>query len=122
MKKKKILIVEDERLLADLYRDKIDRSGFESFLAYSAEEGIERARETKPNLVLLDMLLPRQNGIFFLSMAKKDEELRKIPVVVFSNYDDPETKKKAFSLGAREYFIKTSFTPQQMLDRIIKYL
>jgi two-component system, OmpR family, response regulator VicR len=118
--KKKILIVEDERLLADLYRDKIKRAGHDPHLAYSAEDGIIQFNKIKPNLVLLDMLLPRENGLFFLRAMK--EQRHKTPVVVLSNYDDPATRKQAFLLGAREYFIKTSLTPQQMLDRIVKYL
>ena len=79
-------------------------------------------KEEKPDLIILDILLPRENGVYFLTKSKKHPEITKIPVVVFSNYDDPKTKKECFELGAKEYLIKTDYTPQQIIEKIKEYL
>ena len=119
---KKILIVEDEKILGEMYQDKFIQAGFEIVLAGSAEEGHEFLSKEKPDLILLDILLPRENGITFLTKIRKNPETAPIPVVVFSNFDDHLTKKKALSLGAKDYLIKTTYTPQEVLKKIKKYL
>ncbi len=119
---KKILIVEDEKILGEMYYDKFIQAGFEVILAHSAEEGIEVVSKEKPDLILLDILLPRANGVSFLAKLRKIPEFSSIPVVVFSNFDDPETKKKALQLGIKEYLIKTNFTPQEIVEKVKSYL
>jgi len=117
---KKILIVEDEKILAEMYRDKFTQAGFEVILADSAEEGLKVTKKEMPDLILLDILLPRENGIGFLKRLRKDPKLSSIPVVAFSNYDDPETKKEAYELGAKDYLIKTSYTPKEIIEKVKK--
>ena len=119
--KKKILIVEDEKVLAEMYRDKLKAADFQVNLAFSSEEGIEILKKKKIDLVLLDILLPKENGITFLKKMKQVKNASKIPVVAFSNYDDSETKKEALKLGAKDYLIKTQFTPKELLEEIKKY-
>jgi DNA-binding response OmpR family regulator len=118
---KKILIIEDEIVLAEMYKEKLEKEGFEVFLASEIEEGIEIAKKERPDLILLDILLPRENGVSFLEKIKK-EEIKDIPVVAFSNYDDPETKKRAFELGVKEYLIKANYTPGEIVEKIKNYL
>lgn len=118
---KQILIVEDEKILAEMYRDKFVQESFEAILAFSAEEGLEILKKEKPDLILLDILLPKANGITFLTKIKKDQKTSSIPVVAFSNYDDPKTKKEAFQLGVKDYLIKTSYTPQEIVEKIKTY-
>jgi len=118
----KILIIEDEKLLSEMYEDKFSQSGFLAVVADSAEEGFKLLEKEKPDLILLDILLPQENGIQFLNKIKDIPDLSKIPVIVFSNYDDPETKKKAFDLGARDYLIKTNFTPTEIVGKIKNFL
>ncbi len=119
---KKILIIEDEKMLGEIYRDKFIQEGFEVILAETVEEGIEATRKEKPDLILLDILLPKTNGIGFLEWLKKEKELFSIPVIAFSNYDDPKTKKEAAELGIKDYLIKTNYTPQEIVDKIKSYL
>jgi len=119
---KKILIVEDEKMLAEMYHDRFVQAGFEAILAYSAEEGIEAALKEKPDLILLDILLPRENGIGFLGKLRKNPEIASIKVVAFSNYDDPDTKKEALKFGVKEYLIKTDYTPQEITEKVKSYL
>lgn len=118
----KILIIEDEKILAAMYQEKFKMAGFKVFLAGDAEEGLALAKKEKPDLILLDILLPRGNGIFFLEKIKETSEVSSIPVVAFSNYDDIPTKEKAKNLGAKDYLIKTNFTPEQVVSKIKKYL
>jgi len=119
---KKILIIEDEKILGEMYRDKFTQAGFDVVWANSAEEGMEVVPDVKPDLILLDILLPRASGIGFMEWLKKEKELSLIPVVAFSNYDEPTTKKEALRLGVKDYLIKTSYTPQEIVDRVKSYL
>ncbi len=118
----RILIVEDEKILAEMYKDKFKQTGFQVDLVFSSEEAIEYLKNKKPDLILLDILLPRENGIYFLKNIKEIKEFSKIPIVAFSNYDNPETKKEAFKLGVKSYLIKTQYTPGELLEEIKKYL
>jgi DNA-binding response OmpR family regulator len=118
---KKILIIEDEKILVEMYKSKLEANNFEVISAFSSEEGIKILRKEKPDLVILDMLLPKENGITFLEKIEKIKVISDIRIVVFSNYDDPETRKKAFRLGVEDYLIKTQFTPREFLEKVKEY-
>ena len=119
---KKILIVEDEKVLADMYREKFVQAEFEVVVAYDAEGGLALAKKEKPDIILLDILLPKANGIFLLEKLKKIPSCSSIAVVAFSNYDDPDMKKKAYQLGAKAYLLKTSYTPEEIVNKVKEYL
>jgi len=119
---KKILIIEDENVLAEMYQDRFSQEGYQVFLALTSEEGIELAKKEKPDLILLDILLPKENGVGFLKKLKAEKEISSIPVVAFSNYDEPRTRKEAESLGIEAYLLKTDFTPQELVKKIQSYL
>jgi len=119
---KKILIIEDEKILAEMYRDKFTQAGLKVYLAFDSKEGLALAKKEKPDLIILDILLPKENGIVFLTWLRKDSEISSIPVVAFSNYDDPATKRQAAKLGVKDYLIKTSYTPQEIVEKIREYL
>ena len=119
---KKILIVEDEKILAEMYRDKFTEAGFEVSVTFDAKEGLKLAKKEKPDLIILDILLPRENGVYFLTELKNDLEISSIPVVVFSNFDDPETKRTALRLGVKDYLIKTNYTPSEIVTKIKQLL
>lgn len=120
-KKLKILLIEDEIEMAEMYQDKFREEGFDMILAFTAKEGLEKTKKEKPDLILLDILLPTENGISFLAKMRKDPEIAAIPVVALSNYDQPKTKKEAFDLGVKAYLIKTDFTPTTLVKEIKKY-
>lgn len=120
--KPKILLIEDEKMLAEMYKEKFEREGFEMVLAFSAEEGFELTKSEKPDLIILDILLPKKDGVAFLEDKNKEPEIAQIPVVALSNYENPETKKMALELGAKEYVIKTNFTPKEIVEKMKKYL
>jgi len=118
----KILIIEDEKILFEMYKEKLEREGFKVFGAFTVDEGIEIAKKEKVDLIILDILLPVKNGISFLKDRVKEKEIANIPVIVFSNYDEPTVKKEALSLGAKEYLIKTDHIPKDIVEKIRKYL
>lgn len=115
---KKILIIEDEKVLSDMYREKLARAGFQTITAPTAKEGLTLSKKQKPDLIILDILLPKENGLFFLEELRKNSKTAKTKVIVFSNYDNPETKEKAGKLKAETYLIKTDFTPKEMVEKV----
>lgn len=120
--KKKILLVEDERVLIKMYEETFTRAGFEVESVETAQEGVEMMRKTKPDIVLLDILLPEANGLSLLRQIKDDPSLSLIPVVAFSNYTDPDTQEEALKLGAKDYIVKADFDPEETLKMIKKYI
>lgn len=118
----RILIIEDEKMLAEMYKERFAKANFKVDLALTAEEGFKILRKKKPDLILLDILLPRDNGIQFLKKISKSLKFSKIPVIIFSNYDDPKAKAEALNLGAKEYLIKTAYTPKEIIKKIKRYL
>jgi len=119
---KKILIVEDERMLSEMYKDVFERQDFQVVLASTGEEALQVAKSEKPNFILLDIILPEGNGIYFLEKRKKIPEIADIPVVAFSNFDKPAVKKRVLNLGARDYLMKTNYTPQEVVQEVKKYI
>ncbi len=119
---KKILIIEDEKLLGEMYKDKLSRAGFKVIWAFEVKDALKLVKKEKPDLILLDILLPRENGIFFLQQLRKWPKIASVLVVAFSNYDNPETKEQAFKLGVKDYLIKTDYTPKEIVEKIKTYL
>ena len=118
----KILIVEDEAVLSDMYKDQFLQEGYEVSEARSAQEGIEQAKKNNPDFILLDILLLESSGITFLEEKEKDDSISSIPVLAFSAYSDQKTKERAKELGVINYFLKTDYTPTQLLDWVNNYL
>jgi DNA-binding response OmpR family regulator len=119
---KKILIIEDEKILSEMYKFKLNKEGFEVFSAIEVDEGIELAKQNKPDLVVLDILLPKESGINYLIKTKVMDDLKSIPVLVLSNFDDNETKSDAFKYGAKDYLIKSNHDPKEIVVRIKELL
>lgn len=120
--KAKILIVEDDNFLIKAYQIKFERAGFNVFIALDGDEGLKVSKKEMPDLIILDLMLPKMNGFEFLKKIKSDEKLKNIPVVALSNLGQRSDQEKAFSLGAAEYFIKTEHTLEEIINKISKYL
>ena len=121
-KKIKILLIEDETEIAEMYKEKFEESGFKIVLAFDAEQAMQKAKKEKPDLVLLDILLPTENGISFLAKMRKEPEIKNTLVIALSNYDEPRTKQEAFDLKVKDYLLKTDYTPKTLVEKIRKYL
>ena len=115
---KKILIVEDDKFLRELIARKLTDEGFEIIEAVDGEEGIKKIKETKPDLVLLDLILPSIDGFEVLSRVKGDASLTSIPIIILSNLGQKEEVEKGLDLGAVDYLIKAHFTPGEIIEKI----
>lgn len=115
---KKILIVEDDKFLRELIARKLTDEGFEIIEAVDGEDGIKKIKETKPDLVLLDLILPSIDGFEVLSRVKGDASLASIPIIILSNLGQKEEVEKGLDLGAVDYLIKAHFTPGEIIEKI----
>ncbi len=114
----KILIIEDDKFLRELIVQKLNKEGFNVSEAIDGEEGIKKTKEEKPDLVLLDLILPGIDGFEVLSQMKKDSSLSSIPVIILSNLGQKEDIEKGLKLGAVDYLIKAHFTPGEIIEKI----
>jgi len=105
-----------------MYTDSFRKEGFQVVTALSEEEATEIVEKENPDFILLDIILPENDGIVFLRKQKANPKISSIPVVIFSNLDDPAIQKEALSLGAEAYIIKTNYTPQELIEKVAKYL
>ena len=115
---KKILIVEDDKFLRELIVRKVLNEGFDVSEAIGGEEGIKKIKEEKPDMVLLDLILPGIDGFEVLSRMKQDSALSSIPVIILSNLGQKEDIDKGMKLGATDYLIKAHFTPGEIIEKI----
>ncbi len=115
---KKILIVEDDKFLRELIARKVIDEGFDVSEAIGGEEGIKKIKEEKPDMVLLDLILPGIDGFEVLTRMKEDPTLSSIPVIIFSNLGQKEDIEKGLKLGAIDYLIKAHFTPGEIIEKI----
>ncbi len=118
----KILIIEDEKVLLEVLEKKLTGEGYEVAVAEDGEAGIKEMRREKPDLVLLDIMMPKKDGFEVLADMKVDENLSNIPVIIISNSGQPVEIDKALKLGVKEYLIKTEFDPEEVLAKIVKVL
>ncbi|NCD01027.1 response regulator [bacterium] len=119
----KIILVEDDLFLAKMYEKKFSQEGFSLKIFASAEPAIKEIKKDKPDLVLLDILLPgKLNGFAILKNIKEDDSTKNIPVVMLSNFSGGEEVKKAKDLGADDYIIKIELTPSEVIEKIKKML
>lgn len=102
----KILIIEDERFLSTILKNRFEKEGFAISQAFDGEEAVGLLNSEKPDLIVLDLILPKKSGFEVLESISKDPQLSQIPVVILSNLGQESDMEKAKSLGALEYYIK----------------
>lgn len=117
-KKTKILMIEDNIFLRKLYRDKLTRAGFEFIEATNGVEGMNKARSDKPDLIILDLILPGKNGFDVLVEIKDNTKTKKIPVIILSNLGQEMDIKEGLALGAKEYLVKTDVRLSEVVSKV----
>jgi DNA-binding response OmpR family regulator len=122
MEKTKILIVEDDKFLIKLYSNKLRREGFEVTEAISGEEAMNKIFGEKPNLILLDLVLPQKSGFEILSDIKLNPETKDIPVIILTNLGQESDVKRGLALGAVAYLVKTDFSINKLPEIVKEYL
>ncbi len=116
--KTKVLIIEDDLFLRSLISRKLETEGFAAEMAVDGEEGLAKVIDVNPNLILLDIILPKMNGFEVLEKLKSDEKVKGIPVILLTNLGEKEDAEKGMSLGAADYLVKAHFTPEEIIAKI----
>jgi len=117
-KKRKVLVVEDETFLVKIYSVKLKKEGFDVSIATDGEEAVRLAAEVKPDLILLDLILPKLNGFEALERIRANPANKNTPVLVLSNLGQEEDIKRAAALGASDYLVKANFSIQDIVSKI----
>ncbi len=117
---KKILFVEDEEALQRTFGDILKRENYKVIKALNGEDGLRLAKSEKPDLIILDLILPKMKGFEVLQSLKKDKETEKIPVIILTNLEKPQDVEKALDLGATTYLVKTKYALEEIIDKIKK--
>ena len=117
---KKILLIEDEQHLAEMYKIKFEHEGYKVIIAQNGEQGIEAAINEQPDLILLDLVMPKMDGYDVLTKLRSDNKTKKIKTYILSNLGQDEEIDRGFKNGANGYFIKSSLTPAQLVQKVKK--
>lgn len=119
----KILLIEDDSLFVKMYQKKLAHEGMQLEAAYDGEEGVEKTKSLKPDLIILDLMLPKMAGSEVLKRIKEDPETSSIPVIVLTNLSTSEEEvNRCTEMGVKDSLLKTDVTPDQVVAIIRKYL
>ena len=118
---KRILIVDDEVQLVEMVKMRLEAAGYEIISAYDGQEGFDKAKKNKPDLIILDLMLPKMDGYKVCGLLKNDARYSKIPIIMFTARVQEEDVRLGKDLGAEEYVMKP-FEPKILLDKIKKLL
>jgi CheY-like chemotaxis protein len=118
----RILLVEDDRAVAEMYRLKLRRDGFTVQIAEDGDRAIDLARRQPPDLVLLDVRLPKRDGLQVLAAMRRDPPTAGVPIVVLSNYSEDLIVQRSLALGATEYLVKAHTTPEMLSASLRRWL
>jgi CheY-like chemotaxis protein len=118
----RILLVEDDRILRKAGEVTLTKRGYVVVLAVDGEEALVKAREHKPDLILLDVIMPKLDGFEVLTRLKDDSATRDIPVIMLSNLSEASDIRKAADRGARAYLVKSSIRPEQLAEKVAETL
>ncbi len=121
-KKIKVLLVEDEKTLSEMYSLKFEREGMEVVVIDNGGGVFSQAQSTKPDIILLDIILPQEDGFSVLKELKSAADTKKIKVLMLTNLGQDEDIKKGKDLGADGYLVKSNLTPAQVVDKIKEVL
>ena len=114
----KILIVEDEGFLVQALKDNLEAEGYKIEVAMNGEEAVEKVSAHKPDLILLDLLMPKKDGFYVIEEVKKNTELKHIPIIVLSNIGGDTEIKKAIEMGADDYFVKSQHPIEEVIEKV----
>ena len=118
----KILLIEDDPFLLSMYATKFELQGFQIISADDGEKALKAASKEKPDIILLDVLLPKMDGFEVLAELKKNAATKDIPVILLTNLSQRDDLEKGLALGAVDYLIKAHFMPTEVVEKIVKIL
>ncbi len=118
MAKKTIILIDDDKFITDMYSEKLQREGFNILSASGGKEGLKLISLYSPDLILLDLVMPRGDGFFVLKEVKKNSSTATMPVIVLTNLSNENDKKEVLRLGADDYLIKIECTPSKIAEKV----
>lgn len=118
MEDKKVLIVEDDEFLLQMYSTKLELEGFKVLEAINGLQGLKMAQKEQPDLILLDLNLPEMSGFEVLANLKKEVNTKDIKVLILTNYSQKDDINRCLELGADDYLIKAHFVPSEVISKI----
>jgi len=118
----KILIIEDEEIITNLLQKKLEQEGYDVEVARDGEEGLRLIREIWPDLILLDIIVPKISGLWVMEEINKNPNLKRIPIIVISESGESFELKRARELGAKDWIIKTKFDLQQIINKVVQQI
>jgi CheY-like chemotaxis protein len=118
----KILLVEDEQDTIEMFQTRLVMDGFNVTVARDGDEGFRTAKKLQPDLILLDIIMPNVDGFTMLTNVKKDSQTKNIPVIICSNLSNKDEIEKGYRLGAKDFIVKSSVTPSQLVQKVIGFL
>lgn len=116
--KTKLLVVEDERPMSLALKEKFEREGFEVSIESNGNQALQRAKELKPDVILLDILLPGIDGLTMLKQLREDDWGKGVPVIILSNLSDDEKLKESLELHAANYLIKSNWMINDVVEQV----
>lgn len=119
---KKILVAEDDQFLSNAYRVKLTKSGFDVKIATDGDEAITMANQFVPDLIVLDLMMPKKDGFTTLEEFRKNEQFKTTPIIVASNLGQQEDLDRAKSLGANDYLVKSDMSLDDLIKKINAFL
>jgi len=119
---KKILLAEDDPFIVDIYTTKLKQAALEVEVVSEGDEVLEKVRQYKPDLLLLDIVLPTMNGWEILRAIRQSDDLKNLPVVILSNLYQKDEVEKGLKFGALKYLIKAHYTPSEVVEEVKKIL
>jgi len=122
MAKAKIVLIEDDVTLAKMYERKFISDGYEVVLAYDGLEGLAKATKEQANLIILDIMLPKLDGLALFKKLRSQPQTFNTPVILLTNFGQEDAVFECFKLGAIDYLVKTEVTPQQVVEKVESFL
>ncbi|MBI5221763.1 MAG: response regulator [Candidatus Magasanikbacteria bacterium] len=113
-----VLLVEDDVFLSGIYQKKFEMEGYKVTAVDNGEKVLPEAKKKNPDIILLDILLPKMDGFTVLSKLKEDEQVKNIPVILLTNLGQKDDVEKGLQMGAVDYLIKAHFKPSEVVDKI----
>lgn len=118
----KVLLIDDDSAILQLYGVELKGKGHTVLTASNGEEGLTAAVKESPNVILLDIMMPKMDGIALLSKLKEEATLKSIPVIMLTNFGQENMVQQAFTLGATDYLLKYKVTPSEMAEKVNQVL
>lgn len=119
---KKVLIAEDDQFISKAYMQGFKRQGFDVILAMDGNEALLKAKTEKPDIILLDLIMPIKNGFEVLKELKEMPDFKYTPIIILSNLGQEADVEKGKNMGATEYLVKTNSSMHDVIDKVNQYL